>query len=354
MITLRPAKSVVNASSSVARIVVDVVAVDRRAATCTPMPCERVLDHAVRRARGSRACPPARVLRAVGRRRDDLLRAGRRRVAVLQDHQHRVVAVEQRRLHAGEEAVVPEAAVAHDGERAPLAASATRRRGSRGSCRSPGSSGRSRTARTSRTSGSRCRRRRARGPMSCCTSFSAANTGRSGQPMQNCGGRAGSGCASAAATASRRAVGRREPRAAVGQRHLGRVLARRTPRAPRAITSTVYSPAIGSTSLPCDRRGDAGAAQDRQDLLLDELGLPFLDHQHRALAARRSRAISSGTSGQTTLSARIGDGGLAERVGEAELLQRADQRVVEPALHDDAEVVARRRAKRSLSACSTM
>ena len=49
--------------------------------------------------------------------------------------------------------------------------------------------------------------------------------------------------------------------------------------------------------------------------------------------------ISSGTSGYTTLSARIGMRAGAERVGEAERLQREHQAVVEAALHDDAERV---------------
>ena len=41
------------------------------------------------------------------------------------------------------------------------------------------------------------------GPTCCCASFSAENTGRSGQPVQKPGGRAGS-APSAAATSARR------------------------------------------------------------------------------------------------------------------------------------------------------
>ncbi len=54
---------------------------------------------------------------------------------------------------------------------------------------------------------------------------------------------------------------------------------------PSSSTSEVYSPAIGSTSLPDSARCDAGLAQDRVQRLLEEVRLAFLDHQHGALAA---------------------------------------------------------------------
>ncbi len=57
---------------------------------------------------------------AAAGRGDQVLRAGRRAVAVLEDQQHGIVVVEQRALHAGEQSVVPETAVAHDRQGAPL------------------------------------------------------------------------------------------------------------------------------------------------------------------------------------------------------------------------------------------
>ena len=53
---------------------------------------------------------------------------------------------------------------------------------------------------------------------------------------------------------------------------------------PSTITGAVYSPAIGSTSLPAILRLDIAPAQDRVERLLDIFGLALLDHQHGALA----------------------------------------------------------------------
>jgi hypothetical protein len=66
---------------------------------------------------------------------------------------------------------------------------------------------------------------------------------------------------------------------------------------PPSSTSDVYSPAIGSTSLPCSRAAVTPARRRiGADLVLDELGLALLDHQHAPCGRGRS-AISSGTSG---------------------------------------------------------
>src|SRR5690606_25587611 len=75
-------------------------------------PAQGAFDGALDARRAARARLAARLL---GRRRDHLLRAGGRGVAVLHDDQHAVVAVEQARGHAREQAVVPEAPVAHHG-----------------------------------------------------------------------------------------------------------------------------------------------------------------------------------------------------------------------------------------------
>src|SRR5450631_1381123 len=58
------------------------------------------------------------VLQRIGGRGNDFLRSGRRGVPVLEYHEDRVAAVEQRGLHARKQSVVPEAAVAYVCERA--------------------------------------------------------------------------------------------------------------------------------------------------------------------------------------------------------------------------------------------
>jgi hypothetical protein len=106
---------------------------------------------------------------------------------------------------------------------------------------------------------------------------------------------------------------------------------------PCAITSTLYSPAIGSRSLPWSAVSISMRRKAGGDFLLDELGLALLDHQHGALAAAEI--------GHLLRHQRVGDvehqqrnlGG-AEGIGQPELLQRADQRIVQAALHDDADV----------------
>ena len=69
-------------------------------------------------------------------------------------------------------------------------------------------------------------------------------------------------------------------------------------------------------------------------------GWPSSTTSTARLPTQKSR-ISSGTSGYVTFSASTGSVAVAERVGEAEPLQRADRRVVEAALQDQADVVAR-------------
>ena len=82
------------------------------------------------------------------------------------------------------------------------------------------------------------------------TSFIAENTGRSGQPTQKPGGRVGTGAPSS--SAARRLV-------AVSDSNIARVRLMSTSfgaafsmkrATPVSTTSPVYSPAIGSTSLP--------------------------------------------------------------------------------------------------------
>src|SRR5215831_19403322 len=75
---------------------------------------QRVLDSPVR---VGGALPGGRRASLLRRRGQQLLCPGRRGVAVLHDHQHRVAVVQEVGGDARQEAVVPEAAVAHDGDR---------------------------------------------------------------------------------------------------------------------------------------------------------------------------------------------------------------------------------------------
>ena len=84
-------------------------------------------------------------------------------------------------------------------------------------------------------------------------------------------------------------------------------------------------------------RLEIGAAQQRDDVLLDEIRLAFLDDQHRALACAEF--------GQLVGDDRVRDVQhvqrhlrFSERVGKSEQLQRAEHAVVHAALQDDPEV----------------
>ncbi len=78
-------------------------------------------------------------------------------------------------------------------------------------------------------------------------------------------------------------------------------------------------------------------AQHAGDALLDEVRLAFFHQQHRALAGAEARELG--------VDQRVGDvhhvqrqPAVAEDIGQAQPLHRAQQRVVQPALHDDADV----------------
>jgi hypothetical protein len=85
------------------------------------------------------------------------------------------------------------------------------------------------------------------------------------------------------------------------------------------------------------RRLDVAPAQQRGDVLLDVLGLAFFHHQHRALAhAEVGHLLGHQRVGH--VQHEDGDVGLAEGIGQPLLLQAADERVVQAALHHDAQV----------------
>ena len=132
--------------------------------------------------------------------------------------------------------------------------------------------------------------------MSCCSSFSAANTGRSGQPMQNCGGRAGSGAPSAFVTAC-------APRSVASSHALprpivdaGRCALDECGEAPRDDLDRVL-PRHRQDVLAVHRGRHVVATQDRENLLLDEFGLAFLDDEHRALAGAELRDLAPAPAG---------------------------------------------------------
>ena len=90
-------------------------------------------------------------------------------------------------------------------------------------------------------------------PSSRSTSFIAAKIGRSGQPVQNDGGRPCTSLAtSAAALLSRCFSGAVSGEGASAGNRSGRTFSMNF-LMPSRTTPPVYSPAIGSTSLPCTR-----------------------------------------------------------------------------------------------------
>ena len=241
------------------------------------------------------------------------------------------------------QAVVPEAAVAHDAD-GPLRLRARNGRG--GGERHAVAEDRIALAerREGRErSGSRCRPRRAPAPSRCFSSFMAENTGRSGQPVQNVGRPRRQRRAERLVDFGLLRVDLGDPRARAARR--GAAIAGENAARPLPTTSGVYSPAIGSMSLPCSLRVEVGLAQDLADRLLDEIGRALLDDQHGASCRRRSATISSGTSGCVTLSTSVGSAHVAVDVAQARQRQAAVQHIEQAALHDDADVaVGRARA----------
>src|SRR5690242_1408094 len=82
--------------------------------------------------------------------------------------------------------------------------------------------------------------------------------------------------------------------------------------------------------------GHLGAPQDRRDFLLDKFRLPFLEHEHGALARAEADDLFR-YQRVDDVQRENWNAARTKRVGEAEGLQREHQAVIEPALHGDAE-----------------
>ena len=172
------------------------------------------------------------------------------------------------------------------------------------------------------------------GPISWRSSFMAENTGRSGQPVQKVGGRAGRGAPRALSTSARCASTRRSIARARARR--GHSVVQKAA-SPLPTTSGVYSPAIGSTSLPCSlvcrsalRRIWPTACSMKSGAPSSTTSTAFLPAQKPADLLRHQRMHD------VEHQRRHRD--VAVDVAEARERQPAVQHVEQAALHDDADV----------------
>ena len=289
--------------------------------------------------------------RAVGgARRQDVLAAGRRRIVIVDDQHHAVALVEDGVADAGCQAIVPKAAVAHHRDRALARLDVEGRGGGRAQPVAHGGGadieGRHDREQVAADIGGDVVR-----PELALDQFH----GGKDRPLRTAGAEA--------RRPRRHDLGQRarmlllQRRRRVGGADAGASTSGSTARtkAPIAspITAAVYSPAIGNRSLPDSRPWIAGLAQDLAERLLDIVGLPLLDQQHRALVAAEV--------GDFVRHQRIGDVQDIERdaagapdVGQAQPLQRAQHAVVHAALQDDADRRRYRPARSSFSPRSLM
>ena len=82
---------------------------------------------------------------------------------------------------------------------------------------------------------------------------------------------------------------------------------------------------------------DVAPAQEGGDFLLDVFGRAFFHHQHGTLAQCKFGNLL-GHQRESDVEHQHRNVALAKRIGRAKLLQRTDQRVVQAALHDDAQI----------------
>ena len=271
----------------------------------------------------------------------NVLAARCRGIAVVDDHRHIVVAIEYRVADAAGQTVVPETAVAHDGHGALPAVGAERGRPGRPQAIAHDAvahvEGRQRCERMAADVGADMQ-----GPVSRCKSFMAVNSGRSGQPVHKPDGRDGTRAARRPAATSGLSVrpDRRQRLRGCRAYSCGTQREMNSP-SPLRSTSTVYSPCIGSTSLPI-RRADTSC--------LRKIWL--------AACSMNSGCPSSTTSTARLPAAefdplvgdqRIGDiqhvernPARSERIRAVEQLQSPQHAVVQAALKNDPHVAPRR------------
>ena len=162
------------------------------------------------------------------------------------------------------------------------------------------------------------------GPISRCASLSAVNTGRSGQPVQNVGGRTGNSPTAASAAGLCAAICFCRATIAAASTPAGLRLGEEAGEAVEQHVGGVFA-GLRQHALAVDAGLDVGAAQLGVDRLLDVVGIAFLDHQHGALAgAELAHLLRHQRIGDVEAVDR--DARIAEHVGEAEPLQRAQQR----------------------------
>ncbi len=273
----------------------------------------------------------ARIERAGG---GDILAAGRRRVVVVDDEDHAVLLVENGIADRRGQAVVPEAAVTHHRDRA-LAGLDVEGRGGRRS--EPVAHGRRADV----------ERRQDRKEMAADIGRDVMRTEllfhelhrREDRPLRT---------ADAKPRRSRRHDFRERLYLVAGEHRL-RVRRRRSvaeqfarvrlEEATQSVGEDVgrIFAAAWQDVLAGDARVQVAPMQDGRDRLLDEFGLPLLDHEHRALASAEGREL--------VVDQRVGDvhdverhGCLAVDVREAQPLQRAHGAVVHAAEHHETDV----------------
>ena len=162
------------------------------------------------------------------------------------------------------------------------------------------------------------------GPSSRCTSLSALNTGRSGQPVQKAGGRAGRSPRPAAALGRWPRMSRTLATIASVSMPAGRTCGEEGREAVEHDLGGVFA-GLGERPLAEHAGRDVGAAQLHVDRLLDVFGMAFLDHEHGALAGAEAAQLL-GHQGIDDIEHQERHPRGAEDIGEAEPLQRAQQR----------------------------
>ena len=265
-------------------------------------------------------------------RRQDVLAAGRGGVEIVDDDDDAVILVEDGVADRRGQAVVPEAAVADEGDRTPRRLRRVERRG------------RGRPEPVAHGGGAELERRHDREQM-------AADVGRDVVLPELLLDQLGGGedrPLRAADAEARRAAGNDADEvgdfvavaALVGRPHLARQHVRRlgAQEGADAVQHDLAGIFAGHRQmfLADDPGAAAGLVQHRGHRLLDVVGLAFLDHQHRilAFAERQELVVDQRIDGVQHVERNLG---LAISVGKADALQRPDHRIVHAALHDDAD-----------------